>query len=78
MESLSLSSNVYVANLFFDKEISGFDFFRVEGIASERDRFKLLGKAVERVQYQEKRAFAQYTPSPSENYVLGYLSIFRL
>ncbi|MCJ7767193.1 hypothetical protein MUP79_02225 [Candidatus Bathyarchaeota archaeon] len=36
-EPLSISSNVYAANLLFDKEIPGFDFFRIEGITSERD-----------------------------------------
>ena len=71
--SLSITSNVFCANFTFDKEIQGFDFFRVDGISSERDRFSLLGEAVRAVQYPEKRTFAHYTPSPNENFIVGYL-----
>ncbi len=73
-ESISIVSNVFAANMPFDKPISNFDFFKVEGITSDRDRFKLIGRAVDEVQRRHLgSSFAQYTPSKSENYVIGFL-----
>jgi len=71
--SFAITSNVFCANLTFDKEIHGFDFFSVDGIQSERERYKLLGEAVRKVEYSERRAFAHYTPSTEDNLVVGYL-----
>jgi hypothetical protein len=70
---LYLASNIFEANFLFDKKIDGFDFFKVEGIGFGVDKFKLLSKVIERIQYEEKTVFAPYMPSTKENYVVGYL-----
>lgn len=67
-------SNVFQSEFVFDKEIPNVDFFHVDGIHSKNDRFRLLGFAVEEMQRKEKSRFAQYTPSPSENYIIGFLN----
>ena len=72
-ESISISSNVFVANRLFDKPIGDFDAFRVEGIASDRERFKLLGRAVDELQRRAGRSFCQYTPTKNDNLIVGFL-----
>jgi len=71
---LCITSNVFVANFVFDREIENFDFFKVEGIYSARERFTLFSKVIRKIQSQEKTSFASYTPAPNENYVVGYLA----
>lgn len=73
LQPLCIISNVYQADFIFDRELSGFDFFKVEGVWSAHERFKLLTKIVNKIQSQEKKPFAPYTPSPDENYVVGCL-----
>ena len=68
-----LTSNIFEANFLFDKKIDGFDFFKVEGVGFGADKFKLLSKVIGSIQYQEKAPFAPYTPSPKDNYAVGYL-----
>jgi len=71
---LCITSNVFASPFVFDEEIEGFDFFKVEGVWSEREKFNLLARVINKIQYQEKTAFAPYTPAPKENYAVGYLT----
>ena len=73
IDTHALLSNVFVADFKFDSEIPGFDLYRVEGIPLSQDRFKLMGEAVGYLQRVEKRAFAQYMPTPNDNLIVGYL-----
>ncbi len=71
--SYTLTSNVFEANLKFDSAIGPFDFYRVDGVPVSKERYVLLGKAVRCVQSGEKKSFAQYTPSPNDNLIVGFL-----
>lgn len=70
---MSLMANVFEANVRFGTPIANFDFFEVEGIESVPKRYELLGVVVSHLQREERKPFATYTPSETENYVIGFL-----
>jgi hypothetical protein len=71
--SLYITCNIFEANFLFNKNVDGFDFFKVEGIGYGADRFKSLSKVIARIQNQEKVPFAPYLPAPNGNFAVGHL-----
>jgi hypothetical protein len=72
-ETWAITSNVYVADVEFDRPIPNFDFFVIQSILPEHDRYRFLGEAVAMKQREEKHSFAQYTPARDENYLVSYI-----
>ena len=71
---MSILSNVFDANISFNKPIERFDFYVVDGVEPRSKRYELLGIVVSTLQYLEKTPFSIYTPSEKEDYIIGYLS----
>lgn len=71
-QSVGIATNIFPA-VFQGDKIDGFDCYKVEGVTSDRFRYKQLGDAIQGVWEAEHRSFASYTPSKGENFIVGYL-----
>src|SRR6266705_2339059 len=74
MATTSIISNAFEANIGFDSPIPNFDFFEVSGVSSGPARFEMLGKVAGELRGLERTVFVPFTPSPTDNYVVGYLN----
>ena len=72
-ENADLVCNIFLSNWLFNKPITDVDFFRVIGVAPKTQRYSLLGKVIYVLESSENTSFAKYTPSESENFVIGFL-----
>ena len=74
MVATSIVSNAFEANVRFDAPIANFDFFEVSGVSSGSARFEMLGKVASELRRLERTIFVPFTPSPTDNYVVGFLN----
>jgi hypothetical protein len=74
LATTSIVSNAFEANVRFEAPIPNFDFFEVSGVSSGPVRFEKLGSVAGELRRLEKTVFVPFTPSPNDNYVVGFLN----
>lgn len=65
--------NIFPANFKFTEPLPDVDFFKIKNVFPRSDRYKLVGRVAYRLERLEKAPFAQYFPSPEEDFLIGFL-----